>query len=427
MATHEIDWRQMADYHGLLLDTKDAVHTESNDRSRTGLFDAVMAFFAFAYVFCAVGLQGVPTASRSALLCAICLWIVLLEGIRTRRILLEGWLFYPLVFLAYIMLCALRAEVLPVSTLSQAVSAWGGAVGMGVAIRNGVSWRVPVYSMILAGVVSVVAHLLGINAVVWAENYQSEISLRRATGLIGNANGFSILLGLPAFLVFLGRREFPLIVKGLCLFLAVYGAIICGSRKGAALALCLLTYTLLAAALKSRRFRYVYLIVIAGAVLVILPIAVNAALANAGDAVLVKRVSLIFEGGGSSIGGRKELIEKGYTLFWSHPFTGHGLDTFRHLSGLGVYAHNNFVELAVNGGVIGLILFYAMHYKALVYSISLPRAERGWLWALVAYTLLQDLAVVSYLGKTPILVLMMLLARAYPSRDWKLRDILHHV
>ena len=76
-----------------------------------------------------------------------------------------------------------------------------------------------------------VADLLGINAVVWADNYEGEISLHRATGLIGNANGFSILLGLPAFLVFFTPRRFPLSVKGLSLFLAVYGAIVSGSRS----------------------------------------------------------------------------------------------------------------------------------------------------------------------------------------------------
>lgn len=61
-----------------------------------------------------------------------------------------------------------------------------------------------------------------------------------------------------------------------------------------------------------------------------------------------------------SINERKELAERAFILFSQKPFFGWGLDTFRTISGFGKYAHNNYLELLSNTGIIGTASYYIM-------------------------------------------------------------------
>lgn len=56
---------------------------------------------------------------------------------------------------------------------------------------------------------------------------------------------------------------------------------------------------------------------------------------------------------------RSGMIQEGLRLFLARPLTGYGLDCYTVVSGYGTYAHNNFVELLVSGGIPALLLFYA--------------------------------------------------------------------
>ncbi|MDY0354564.1 MAG: O-antigen ligase family protein [Sedimentisphaerales bacterium] len=379
-------------------------------------YGVLLSVLSFAYTYCAIGFQGVPTLSRSAVLCGVCLMLALLEGVRSGRIVLEPWLVFPLGFCLYIILTALRPRVFPVDTLYAFLSTWGGSIAVGIALRHGVSWRIPVYAMLLAGLTSVGAHLMGINSIVWSVNYEGEASLRRATGLMGNANTLAICLGMPAFLILMVPREFSVGVKVFSLILSVYGAIISASRKGLVLALCLVSYVLLSTILKGGRFRYAYVLILALVVMAGIPLAMEVLLASAGDVPVIRRAQRALEGREESAMLRLELMRVGSELFWRRPVLGYGLGMFAHVSGMGMYAHNNYCELAVNGGVLAIVLYYCMHCIVLVHSRHMPEAVRQWVRIAVAYILLQDLAIVSYTGKMTVLVLMMLLVYTYPLR-----------
>lgn len=379
-------------------------------------YGVLLSVLSFAYTYCAIGFQGVPTISRSAVLCGMCLVLALLEGVRNGRIVLEAWLVFPLGFCLYVILTALRPRAFPGETLHAFLSTWGGSIAVGIALRHGVSWRIPVYAMLLAGLTSVGAHLMGINSIVWSVDYAGEASLQRATGLMGNANTLAICLGMPAFLIFMVPRQFPVSVKVFSLFLSVYGAIISASRKGIVLALCLVSYVVLSILLKGGRFRYAYVLILALIVMAGIPIAMEVLSANAGDVPVIRRAQMALEGGGHSTLQRLEMIHVGSELFWQRPVLGYGLGMFAHVSGMGMYAHNNYCELAVNGGILAIVLYYCIHGVVLVHSGQMPEAGCQWVRIAIAYILLQDLAVVSYTGKMIALVLMMLLAHTYPSR-----------
>ena len=59
-----------------------------------------------------------------------------------------------------------------------------------------------------------------------------------------------------------------------------------------------------------------------------------------------------------SFRGRERMIALGWSLFRDNPLLGYGVNNFRALSPWNTYAHNNYVELLVDVGVIGTALFY---------------------------------------------------------------------
>lgn len=62
---------------------------------------------------------------------------------------------------------------------------------------------------------------------------------------------------------------------------------------------------------------------------------------------------------------RKRLITEGFKLFLNNPFgIGFGAST----DYLGMYAHNNFVEILVSSGLIGFIIYYSLYIYILIKS-----------------------------------------------------------
>lgn len=63
---------------------------------------------------------------------------------------------------------------------------------------------------------------------------------------------------------------------------------------------------------------------------------------------------------------RHKLLEYGISYFFKNPIFGFGFYNFSQLfgndTGIFYYSHNNFIELAVGGGIISLILYYSFFY-----------------------------------------------------------------
>lgn len=61
----------------------------------------------------------------------------------------------------------------------------------------------------------------------------------------------------------------------------------------------------------------------------------------------------------ASMLSRLSYIHLGWSYFLSRPWTGYGLDCFRHLTyAYGTYSHNNYIEILFSGGVIGFLIYY---------------------------------------------------------------------
>ncbi|MFJ6207633.1 O-antigen ligase family protein [Lysinibacillus sp. NPDC092081] len=75
--------------------------------------------------------------------------------------------------------------------------------------------------------------------------------------------------------------------------------------------------------------------------------------------ILIKRMESVSKDGGS---GRIEIWNNGLSLFLNNPVQGIGIYNFRDYSadffGQGIYMHNTFLEILVESGVIGSVLFF---------------------------------------------------------------------
>ena len=88
----------------------------------------------------------------------------------------------------------------------------------------------------------------------------------------------------------------------------------------------------------------------------------------------------LFRGEGDVDGSadiRNVFIENGKKWFSEHPILGYGINNYKVLNqsavGRFTYAHNNFIELAVDLGVVGLIAYYSVYVYLIIRLLQLVR------------------------------------------------------
>lgn len=111
----------------------------------------------------------------------------------------------------------------------------------------------------------------------------------------------------------------------------------------------------------------------------------------------------------ASVTGRQALLDRAVEVFLEHPLFGVGIGNFRaytkDLGGVaGYYAHNNFLELLADVGVVGTAFYYVPYLIALAKvrviaqdSVEEKRMLYNLLFVLVIMRLVSDYAQVSYL------------------------------
>ena len=101
----------------------------------------------------------------------------------------------------------------------------------------------------------------------------------------------------------------------------------------------------------------------------------------------------------SSAATRMEMIETAWNMFTQKPITGYGLNTFAEIAGFNAYAHNNYMELLANLGLVGVLLYYC---PLLVYlRKAFWNWRRGYIHSvlplsIIAVSIISDIGMVSY-------------------------------
>ena len=112
---------------------------------------------------------------------------------------------------------------------------------------------------------------------------------------------------------------------------------------------------------------------------------------------------------GASFAERERFVRRGFDLMAGSPVFGHGLDSFWWLSGEQTYAHNNYIDLGVALGLVGLVLYYGF-YATIVWGtlsrVPLKDSRARFAVLIVVILMVLDFGAVSYPAKLPSLLLL---------------------
>ena len=188
---------------------------------------------------------------------------------------------------------------------------------------------------------------------------------------IWNSNGVSQIMCTGALICFYffdtAKRKLVRLVNLIFFGFFVYLILYCGSRSGLMILFISVLFYLF---LKSKGFRHIW-VVIAGIVLIMatyylimhyepLYLVIGTRVEDAINGVSGSGTS------DSSFNSRHKMIVSGFRWFLQRPLFGYGLDNFRTLYYLNYwqssYAHNNFVELLVDEGIVGTGIYYSMYF-----------------------------------------------------------------
>ena len=126
---------------------------------------------------------------------------------------------------------------------------------------------------------------------------------------------------------------------------------------------------------------------------------------------------------------RAQYINMGWDLFLHRPILGYGMGN-AHLYaysayGTDTYLHNNYIELLVNGGIVGTIIYYSMHISVLRRTLRRNMAENEFqsvCISLLAILLFVDVASVTYYSKETYFYLMILFIYVESIKKFKYND-----
>lgn len=109
----------------------------------------------------------------------------------------------------------------------------------------------------------------------------------------------------------------------------------------------------------------------------------------------------------ASTGLRLKMIEWGLEWFEDKPWIGYGVNTYKNLLGTkgttfgteGVYAHNNYIELLVDVGIVGTVIYYSIYIVILKKGIKRKNVLGMFMIGILVAFLINDYGMVSYYSK----------------------------
>lgn len=104
-------------------------------------------------------------------------------------------------------------------------------------------------------------------------------------------------------------------------------------------------------------------------------------------------------GGDTSSQIRTNMITDGWNLYKDRILTGFGINNYRIVSRYGTYAHNNFIEILVDTGLIGFILYYLIYWNALKNLWNMKSDAGKALFCVFLVRLMMEVAMVTYYDK----------------------------
>ncbi len=197
-----------------------------------------------------------------------------------------------------------------------------------------------------------------------------------------NANDLAIILalGVPMawYMVISSGAQVKFkwfrIINMLYIPLAFFAVILTGSRAGFLVALISLVYIILSTRWLGKWGRVSLVLLLAGLVL--------AAAIVVPDATLERVLSTFMMGESDDLGGRLTIYAAAARSIDAHPLLGVGCGAFKSATGLNIIAHNSFLSVLSETGIIGFLFFTIMLIICAVEALRQPKME-AFLWVTV--------------------------------------------
>lgn len=243
-----------------------------------------------------------------------------------------------------------------------------------------------------------------------ATTQQANLSAQRMGGDINNVN----IIGLQCTFSVIVLLYYALIKNKkfyyLLMIIPAITAFASGSRKALLLLIIgfvMVTYYKLSFGSGTSKYLKIYL----GTFAIIIGIIIILSTDIAKTSVERFSMSVATDGGmDSSTELRVEFVKNGLKHFWDYPYLGWGLGNSPHVNaiylGLNMYSHSDIIELLVNGGAVGFILYYGLVYKVFkmhLYYMKRNREDSVVFISFVIFTMhfVSSIAVVSYYNSIP--------------------------
>jgi hypothetical protein len=364
-----------------------------------------LTVLSFGYIVASQGLAELPGWSRLGFLLAALLVSVLTIGrlTGTLRFRSVGLVWVSLLFVGF---CVVRAVPetggdWPLDALFKIASAFIGAIGIGLALQAGVPFKAVVWAQTITILANMGAGFFGVGS-----EAPNGTDLDRFSGLTGNANELALQLTLGACLIWLSPRKAGRLPCWLAVGAVVYAFLTTGSRKSLLSVPVFIFLVLLQLASVAKK-RHVFMALVLIGPLLILAVVLGPMIFEHAKTVPTVQRALTYEGD-SSYNKRLEMVHVGLRLWQSSPVLGRGTDAFTRLSGFDTYAHNNFMELLCDLGVLGALLFYGIHFFIILKCLRLPMPLKLYCVIFVLMLVGLDLGTVSYYRKQTIMIMMIL-------------------
>lgn len=371
----------------------------------------------FGFVASSLSLSGIPVLSRVNDFIALALLVQCLLFISKRGWVVSKWIMccLPFIFISFVM--SIRNEISGIQTFISILPMWIGSLCMASLLRDRSGENAVLSAFIFAASANSIAVIVGFDSFAvhnpLAEFVSGHDLLNRSSGLVGNANVYSMQAAFALLLVYVFRPNMNRVIMLLVWSLAIHSVITSGSRKGLGLVLLVVAYHFTIRITESKLSKNKVISLTSGIALFVLVMfwaedIFNAA--NLHEFTAINRAILAIYGEDTSFSERNSLISEATTIFLNSPVWGYGLDSFRHISSFAVYAHNNTLEIAVSGGIILAISYYSIYYAAFkrLYATFARSEFKLRAFLLIAAIIFVDVSSVTYnLEVIPIVIAMM--------------------
>jgi len=244
------------------------------------------------------------------------------------------------------------------------------------------------------------AYVAALETILLYRRAAGELRRFAAGGMDPNSLAMTLALGLP-MAWYLGMTHPKSRVRWICrlyLPIGLFGIVLTGSRGGLITAMVALLIVPLAMTNLSpgKLVSTVAMLAISGALAVAyVPDTVIARLSTTGESVQ-----------DLSLGGRFRLWQAGMHAFFQRPVMGFGTSAFKQainpeMGSLTQLAHNSYISVLVEEGIIGLMLYLLMFLLVLGPILRLPRLERRFALVLLA-TLMVAMSPLTWEDQKPV-------------------------